>query len=350
MKKRKIKPLWSVRRRLRDYIFLFLKGVGMGAANKVPGVSGGTVAFVAGFYEELIYSLQKFNLKAFRLLIFRGFGRFYQYVNGSFLVILFSGVIFSFFSVSQVLDFFLENNKVEVWGYFSGLILASIYYIFIDLKERTISNMLFLIGGLAVGLGISFLPIATENDALWFVFLCGIISVSGMTLPGLSGSFIVLLMGNYVLLIVDSVNELYATLADVVVGDFSFWDDPARMRMLGVLIMFVLGSMAGLAFFSQLLAYLLRVARQKVLSVLTGFITGSLGIIYPWKREVYKYDNGELLTDSTGSLILAGYQRYLPDMDLHLLWVFILIILGIGTVVYLEHIGKKNKPNSANLV
>src|SRR5690606_28015407 len=219
-------------RTFRDKLFLFLKGLGMGAANKVPGVSGGVVAFVAGFYEEFIYSLQKVNKTAFKLLLNGRFKSFYNYINGRFLGLLFIGMIVSYFSISKVLDYFLIHYELYVWSLFFGMIIGSIYYINKDFKDWNYKTILTLSLGIILGIGISFLDPAKENDNLWFVFFCGIISVSGMTLPGFSGSFILILLGNYVLLLVDAVNALSDTFYEIIVGDFSFIHHPERLRML----------------------------------------------------------------------------------------------------------------------
>lgn len=272
-------------RTFTDKLFLVIKGLGMGAANKVPGVSGGVVAFVAGFYEEFIYSLQKVNNKALKLLINGRFKSFFRYINGRFLSLLFLGMIVSYFSVSKILDYLIEHYELLVWSVFFGMIIGSIYYINKDFKDWNTKTIIALIVGISIGIGISFLDPATQNDNLWFVFFCGIISVSGMTLPGLSGSFILILLGNYVLLLVDSVNALYATVFDVFAGDFSFTTNPERIRMLKVLGVFTLGSVTGLVTFSHILSYVLKHYKNITLSVLMGFIIGSLGVVWPWKKN-----------------------------------------------------------------
>ena len=205
-----------------DNFFLIIKGLCMGAANKVPGVSGGIVAFVGGFYEEFIYSLQKLNSKAVKLLFNGRFKSFYQYTNAQFLMLLIFGMLVSYFSVSKILDYFLERNELFVWATFFGMILGSIYYIAKDYDSWNQRTIPFGILGLIIGVSISFLSPAKENDNLLFIFFCGIVSVSGMTLPGLSGSFILILMGNYVLLLVDSVNALYNTFSEIFSGDLVF--------------------------------------------------------------------------------------------------------------------------------
>ena len=209
-------------RTFTDKILLVLKGLAMGAANKVPGVSGGVVAFVAGFYEEFIYSLQKVNIKAFKLLISGRFRSLYRYLNGRFLGLLILGMLISYFSVSKILDYLIVHFELYVWSAFFGMIIGSIYYISKDFDEWDRNSVIFALLGIICGIGISFLEPARENDNLWFVFICGMISVSGMTLPGLSGSFILILLGNYVLLLVDSVNALYDTMAEIILLDFSF--------------------------------------------------------------------------------------------------------------------------------
>jgi len=278
-------------RSLSDKIFLVIKGLCMGAANKVPGVSGGIVAFVGGFYEEFINSLQKVNGKAFKLLFSGKFKSFYRYINGTFLSLLILGILISYFSVSRILDYFLEQKELFVWAAFFGMILGSIYYIGKDFKNWNKSTLTAACIGLLIGISISFLNPAKENDNLFFIFLCGIISVSGMTLPGLSGSFILILLVNYVLLLVDSVNALYDTLAEMAQGDFSFIRNKARMATLKILVVFTLGSATGLVTLSHLLSYVLKHYKHITTAIILGFITGSLGVVWPWKKTVFKHDS-----------------------------------------------------------
>ncbi|MCF6222887.1 MAG: DUF368 domain-containing protein [Flavobacteriaceae bacterium] len=331
-------------RNLSDKIFLFIKGLAMGAANKVPGVSGGTVAFVVGFYEELIYSLRKINRKAFMLLINRRYKSFYQYVNGRFLLLIFAGSTFSYFSVSRVLDFFLHHYELFVWSTFFGMILGSIYYIAKEFKNWSKKNIFTIVIGIVIGVAISLMSPAKENDNLWFVFFCGIIGVSGMTLPGLSGSFILILLGNYVLLLVDSVNELSKTIVDIFSWNFEFIHDQVRLRYLKIIGSFTLGSIFGLVVTSHILGFLLKKWHQIVTAILIGFIAGSLGIVWPWKKDVYKVENGNLLLDSQGNKIIENYQRYLPDLSDTNNWYAIgFILLGILILLVLERYGNSMK-------
>ncbi|PRX54162.1 DUF368 domain-containing protein [Flagellimonas meridianipacifica] len=329
-------------RSLLDNFFLVIKGLCMGAANKVPGVSGGIVAFVGGFYEEFIYSLQKINSKAAKLLFNGRFRSFFQYTNAKFLSLLILGMLISYFSISRVLDYFLETKELFVWATFFGMILGSIYYISKDFDHWNKKTVIAGIIGLAVGISISFLSPATQNNNLFFIFFCGIISVSGMTLPGLSGSFILILLGNYVLLLVDSVNALYDTLAEILSGDFSFTKNTERMETLKILTVFTLGSAAGLVTFSHLLSYLLKHFKEISNAVIIGFITGSLGVLWPWKKTLYKKDEaGNLLRDSNGNEVIANYERFLPDMQsMETWWAIVFIVLGILVLLVLDWYGK----------
>jgi uncharacterized membrane protein len=198
--------------------------------------------------------------------------------------------------------------------------------------------------GIIVGLSISFLNPATQNDNLWFVFLCGMISVTGMALPGFSGSFILILLGNYVLLLVDSVNVLFDTFVFMFSGDFSFLSDPQHLRLLKVLLVFTLGSVVGLVSLSHLLSYILKHYKFKTLALIMGFITGSLGVVWPWKEALYRQDNlGDFVRDTNGEQIIENYQRYLPEMNTQTIYAFLFIILGAAIVLGLEWYGNKRK-------
>ena len=335
-------------RTFTDRLFLVIKGLGMGAANKVPGVSGGVVAFVAGFYEEFVYSLKKINGKAFKLLINGRYKSFYNYINGRFLGLLFFGMIISYFSISKILDYLIANHEIYVWSVFFGMIIGSIYYISKDFKDWNIKTIIALVIGIAIGISISFLDPAKENDNLWFVFLCGIISVSGMALPGFSGSFILILLGNYVLLLVDSVNALYDTVSDIFTGNFSFIENPDRIRMLKVLSVFTLGSITGLVTFSHFIGYVLKHYKNITLSIIMGFIIGSLGVVWPWKKTIYKLiENGSFLLDSTGEKVIENYKRYIPELSSESLIAIAYIVIGILIVLALEWYGQKTRKVNA---
>ena len=281
---------------------LFFKGAFMGLANKIPGVSGGAVAYMLGFYDVLITSFTKLNRHAFHLLKTQGLKSFSAYVNGSFLGTVLLGIVFSFFTVSKLLDYFLLRFELYVWALFFGLIIGSALYLIGQHKYWTSKSYGFLFVGLILGFMIHLMPQGQENHNIWFVFFCGIVSVSGITIPGLSGSYILMLMGNYVYLLVDNVNSLSYILSRLFQGDFSVLNKGIYQESLGVLFVFLLGSLMGLILFSQLLGYVIKKNRRVMEVLVIGFMIGSLGTVWPWKYSVYK-DN-----------VVVHYQKYIPNL------------------------------------
>ncbi len=323
---------------------LFLKGLIMGAANKVPGVSGGTASFVLGFYEELIYSFQKVNLKALMLLINGRFSSFMRYTNAQFLTLIMAGSMFSYFSISIVLDYFIKEYELYVWSWFFGMIIGSVFYISKSFGDWNYKNIISLIIGVSVGIAISFMSPSKENDNLWFVFICGIIGVSGMTLPGLSGSFILILLGNYVLLLVDSVNEFFTIIASLFTGNLEIMNDPEKIRYLKIISVFTAGSVFGLISFSHLLGYVLKRWHQIVTSIIIGFIAGSLGTVWPWKRKIFVRENGIFLLDKNNDKVLKNFERYFPGFyDLETWVAFIFILLGIALILVIYYYDRRRK-------
>lgn len=329
----------------REKLILILKGIAMGAANKVPGVSGGIVAFVGGFYEELIYSLQKINLKSLTILLKEGWSPFYHYINGKFLTLLFSGVIISYFSVSLILDYLIRYFETYVLAVFFGMVISSVYFLYYELKNWNFKKFLFFTLGLIIGLIIMISKPLTENEGVVFVFFCGLVSVCGMTLPGLSGSFLLLLLGNYTLLLVDSVNAIYFSISDIIRLDFDFISDPYRTKLLKLAAIFTLGSITGLIFFSNILSFVLRKYHQNTIATIIGFIGGSLGVIWPWRKKVYKNDElGEIVFNSIGKPEIAYYEYVLPNIKSTDFWLLTLfIILGVIFVTLLERYGIKKR-------
>jgi uncharacterized membrane protein len=217
------------------------------------------------------------------------------------------------------------------------MIIGSIYFIAKDFGEWNRKYIAYLLSGIIVGIGISFLEPAKENSNLIFVFFCGIIGVSGMTLPGLSGSFILILLGNYVLLLVDSVNALFDTIANIFQADFSFINNPERIELLKVLVVFSIGSFAGLVSLSHLLGFVLKKYKKATYAVIIGFIAGSLGVVWPWKHKLIRVGaNGNQLFDANGREVINGYDRYIPsefsyETSLAIFFIFagILIVLSL---------------------
>ena len=299
----------------------------MGTANKVPGVSGGLVAIAIGFYEELVFSLKKIDRKALQFLFSGKLAKFYSHINGQFLILILLGIVISYFSTSKLLDFLLERYEIYVWSLFFGLVIGTIYHLKKKIYGWTRESIIILLLGIIIGIGISIMNPASENDNLIFVFVCGIISVSGMILPGLSGSFILILMGNYVLLLVDSVNALYDSIFEMINGDFSFVDNIDRINKLKIISVFAAGSMAGLNLLSNILSFFLRKYDQLCYSIIIGFILGSLGVIWPWKNNIV--ESGKI-------------ERYIPELNQETFIGILFILIGIIFVLILSKYDKSN--------
>lgn len=294
----------------------------MGIANKIPGVSGGAIAWAFGFYQEMIDSFQKLNKSNFLILRKQGFLPFFYQVNGPFLVVLFSGSFFSNISISFVLDFLFEHFESYVWIYFSGLILATAYYLFKSISIK--SNIGFIVLGMLLGIGFSFINPIQENSALWFVFISGYISVTGMTLPGLSGSFLLILLGMYKLCLVDTINNLAYMVSEIISGHFNVFQNKEAVHLLFVLLIFVLGSFVGLVTLSKLIKKLFENHQVKTTALIGAFIIGSIGIIWPWRISV-KSDQSVLLN-----------ERYLPAINIELIYHLIVFAIGVYCVYLIE--------------
>ncbi|MGY5351527.1 DUF368 domain-containing protein [Wenyingzhuangia sp. IMCC45533] len=319
-------------------LLLFVKGISMGVANKVPGVSGGAVAYVLDFYNELIYSFQKINRKAFGLLMNRSFESFYTYINAKFLLYIVGGMVFSYFTVSKLLDYFLERHELQVWSLFFGMIIGSGIYLIKKYEGWELKSYISLIVGALMGIAINYIEPSGENHNLWFVFLCGAIGVSGMTIPGLSGSYILMLMGNYVFLLVDTVNVFAKVIAELLVGNFEVLQNPINREYLIVLVVFTLGSVFGLIFFSQLLAFVLKKWDKITNALIIGFIIGSLGTVWPWKHKMYNAD----IVDKYNNEVIIGYEKYFPNLaSSYNLTALMFIVIGVLLVLSIEYFSKK---------
>ena len=299
----------------------------MGAVNKIPGVSGGTGAFVTGIYEDLLNSIKKINFASFKILFNKGFKEFYKEINGKFLTIVFSGVIASFFSVSLILDRLIEKYELYVFGLFFGMIVGSFYVIYYQLEKIDIKTFIGITIGIISGLLISFAENYDVGTSDLIIFFSGVIAISGMILPGLSGSYLLLLAGNYTLIMVDSVNALYFTIVELLSFNFTFIHDTERLYLLKVLTLFTLGSIFGLVFLSNILSSLLKNYKTITISIIVGFIAGSLIGVWPWKNED----------------ILGNSSLFFPDFSIYQTWITIFnILIGILFVVLLERLANRH--------
>jgi len=298
---------------MRYYLILFIKGMGLGIANIIPGVSGGTMALITRIYEELICSLKSFDNKALKLLISFDFKELIKHVNLYFLLIVFTGSIVSVFFTANLFKFLFTNYPILIWSFFFGLIAASTYFVGKRIKKWRSRNIIILIIGLSIAILLSFIPPANENNNLFFIFICGIIGISGMLLPGLSGSFLLILMGNYELLMVTALIELDYLLLSV----------------------FVAGSVVGFIGISHVIYWLLKHYKDAILALLTGFILGSLKMIWPWKETIKS-----MIINEEEKIL--KYDLYFPNIaEQDTLIAFTLIIAGIVVVWILENVEHK---------
>ena len=303
----------------------------MGAVNKIPGVSGGTVAFITGIYEELIDSITKINFSSFKKLFKEGFISFYNEINGKFLFTVFGGLIASFFSVSLLLDLLIEKYELYIFGLFFGMIVGSFYVIYNKLEKLTFRTFMALTIGFMLGMIISFADKINLGSSELIIFISGVIAISGMILPGLSGSYLLLLMGNYTLIMVDSVNSLYFSIVDLFKFDFNFIYDDERIYLLKVLFLFTTGSILGLIFLSNLLGSLLKKHKSITIALIVGFIAGSLRGVWPWRIKSQQLEE------------IDKIAVYIPEVNNeNSLITVVYIIIGILFVVVLETFANKN--------
>lgn len=315
----------------------------MGSANKVPGISGGMISLVGGFYEELMYTLQKFNLKALSLLFKGRFYSFFRYINFAFIAPLSIGMGMAFFSVSLLLSYLMNSTKdgglglkIEVWSYFFGLIIGSIYYISKKSEKWKANEYIAYVSGASLGLVLSFIEPISPNINLGFIFFCGIVSVSGITLPGFSGSFLLIVLGNYNLIMVDSVNNLLFVLVKLFNGEisiFNFWKNLSanEILLLKINAIFTFAAIFGAFVFSNIMGYLLKKYHSQIIAILVGFITGSLGAAWPWKNES---------VNSEGAI---AYIRYLPELNASIFYPILAVFLGIMTLILILKLEKAKK-------
>ena len=306
---------------MKKYVILILKGFSMGAANVIPGVSGGTIALITGIYEELIDSLKSFNIQALKLLLKGEFKTFISHINLKFLFAVFFGTALSIISLARVLEYFFKQNEQMVWSFFFGLIIASIYYVAKMINSWNISSIVFLLVGITFATSLAFLKPLSENSSSYYLFICGIVSVASMILPGLSGSYVLILMGNYHLIMLHSVSDPFSNL--------------------NILFPVILGSIIGFLTLSHSISYILKKHYDSTISLLTGFIVGSLLIIWPWKVPL------ETILGRNGDLKVISYNWILPDfVAIENIYCFILILAGIAVVFLIEFLGKMNNSTS----
>jgi putative membrane protein len=324
---------------MKTFFIRFFKGVAMGAANVIPGVSGGTIALITNIYEELIDSLKSFNLNAFQLLVKGQFQALHSQLNLNFLVPIILGIVVSILSLAKLFDYLLIEFPAHTWAYFFGLVLASVYYIGLKVKEWNWKIILILILGTIIALTISFVsPSPTEDSSYFYIFICGLIGICGMILPGLSGSYILMLMGNYHLLMVKSINSISEFVQALASGNLTTFLASPNFELLIYFIIFLIGSVVGLIAFSNIISWVFNKYHDATLALLTGFVFGSLSIIWPWKKEIFSSE----VIDRHGEPLLLGYERYLPSVwGLNEIFVLVFMLIGVLSIIVVEYLAKQ---------
>lgn len=330
-------------RKIKDYVVIGLKGMAMGAADVVPGVSGGTIAFISGIYEELLGSISNVNLSLLKTLKSEGFKAAWKQLNGNFLLALFIGIFTSIVSLAKAIKYLLENEPILLWSFFFGLVLASIIYIAKQITKWNFIAVFVLVLGAFIAYYITTLnPLVSENSSLLFMFLAGAIAICAMILPGISGAFILVLLGAYKP-ILSAVNDR----------------DIKTIAVVG------LGAIIGLLSFSKILKWLFANYKNYTLAALTGFIIGSLNKIWPWKltQSVFDKMSGKVIPFSEVSDLgnLSLYQKQTNDYetykialeqsvspfsfdgDAQLTLAIVLAIVGFGLILLMEKLAVQKK-------
>ncbi len=294
---------------LKKYLLVGLKGIGMGAADVIPGVSGGTIAFMTGIYEELVGSINSINGTAVKLLFKGKFRDFWKHINGNFLISVVAGILISIMSLAKLMTYLLNYEPIPTWAFFFGLIVASSVFMLKDIKGWKGKDFVMLVLGIILGVVVCTLSPTQTPDALWFIFLSGAIAICAMILPGISGSFILLILGKY--------EFMLSTLTKILSGEGVLLD-------FAVVLVFILGALVGILAFSKFLHWLLARYHRSTLLVLVGFIIGSLVKVWPWS-DMETVREAQLLREGT-----------LLEIDMQIPWAIVWALVGAALVTFLE--------------
>lgn len=292
---------------IKNYLTVGIKGVCMGAADVIPGVSGGTIAFITGIYDQLVGSIASINAEAFRLLLQGRFKALWRHINGGFLLSLIAGIGVSVITLAGLMQMLLTTYPIQTWAFFFGLIVASSIFILRGISGWHLREYLMVILGVLLGATVCTLSPTQTPDGLWFIFLSGAIAICAMILPGISGSFILLILGKY--------QYIMGCISDLVSGT----DVTRNLLILGV---FAAGALVGIIGFSKLLHWLLARWNKEVLIIMAGFIIGSLVKIWPWGNP-----EAMLQAERAGGLLWG--------------WALLFAIIGFSLVTIIEITGKR---------
>ena len=298
---------------MSDALPLFLKGLAMGAANVIPGVSGGTIALITGIYERLINAIKRCDISAAKLLLKGNVKGFWQHIDGRWLFILMAGVAISIVSLAKLFEYLLEHHERYTMAFFFGLIVLSIVFVAKRVDQWNTSSIVSLLVGTVIAISIAMLAPASENDGAFYVFLCGVFAISSMILPGLSGSFVLILMGNYAL-VLGAISSL----------------------AFGILIPLAIGCAFGLIAFSHILSWVFKRCPNQTLALMTGFVIGSLVVIWPWKNAITK------TVERVGKPpreVVTSYEWFMPLLQDSSTWIAIgLMLLGAIAIALMEYV------------
>lgn len=286
----------------------------MGAADVVPGVSGGTIAFISGIYEELISSINGINLGLIKIWRSQGFRAFWKEANGNFLLALFSGIFISVVTLARLISWLLENHPILVWSFFFGLVLASVIYVGKAIEKWTLASITIFILGAVMAFIVTRLPVLGETVHPAYFFLSGALAVCAMILPGISGAFILVLLGSYKHLL-----------------------DAVHQRDILTLLIAASGAVVGLLSFARLLKWMFSHFRNLTLALLTGFILGSLNKIWPWKEVV----ESQQINDKFFAIRELSVTPFAYSGDAQLPWAIGLAVLGFALIFILEKTAHK---------
>ncbi len=305
---------------MTQYLVLILKGAAMGAANVIPGVSGGTIALITGIFERLINAIKSFNSKAVKLIIKADFKGFATHTDLWFILSILLGIAIAIVSLARLFDYLFTNYPVYIWAYFFGLVLASVYFVGKTISSWKPSVIISFILGTALAVAITFLSPANPNANFFYLMLSGVVAVCSMILPGLSGSFVLILMGNYQLVAIEAINN----------------------RDMGILFPVLLGGGLGLLAFSHFLSWLLKTYKDQTISLLTGFILGSLSILWPWKETITLRDTaGELLLKKDGTQMVRYLPTFPDTLDNIVIFACLFMLAGIISIWAIEYLASR---------
>lgn len=308
-------------RKIKEYLLLTLKGMAMGAADVVPGVSGGTIALITGIYEELIFSIKSINLKALKFLLAGKPAAFWKAINGNFLLSVILGIGISIFSLAKGLTFLLHNYPILVWSFFFGLIIASTIYVARTIKRWNAGAVIAGIAGIVIAYFITVISPTEANTSWYYIFFSGMIAICAMILPGISGSFILVLLGMYQFIM-------------GAVGDLNF----------PVLLLFLAGAAIGIVAFSNFLSWLLKKFHTLTIAVLAGFMVGSLNKIWPWKEVTESFiDRHGEVSPLVEKNILPGTYETITGNESWLLGAIFFLIAGFVLIFIIESATKRKR-------